>query len=231
MKAVFVTGTDTEVGKTVVCGLLGRYLLDKGYKVITQKWIQTGLADYPSDIATHLKIMKKTTDDIKADLAYVEPYNFDFPASPHLAANLEKKEIDAEKIKTSFKTLAEKFDFVIAEGIGGALVPFNEKNLVIDIAKELNLPVIIVAKNKLGAINHTLLTIEALKTRGMKILGIIFNSKCEKEDEIILKDNIRIIEKISGQKTLGNLPWLDYMDLLYEAFKSTGEKFFNQMME
>lgn len=199
MKAIFITGTDTGVGKTVITGLLGRYLLDKGYNVITQKWIQTGSRGFPKDIDLHLRLMGKKRRDIKDYLSFVCPYTFRFASSPHLAANLERRKISAERIKKSFRFLQKRHDFVIVEGIGGALVPFNKKRLVIDIAKELKLPVLIVAENKLGAINHTLLTVEAIGKRGIKILGIIFNNKCKKANKKILKDNIRIITKLTGK--------------------------------
>ena len=166
MKAIFITGTDTGVGKTTVSGLLGRFISDRGYLPVAHKWIQTGKENFPTDY-----------------LQWEFVYKFKFPSSPHLAASLEKKAISVNKIKNSFRSLKKKFDFVIVEGIGGALVPFNRRNLVIDIAKKLNLPVLIVANNKLGAINHTLLTIEAIKMRKMKVIGIIFNNQCRKVDK------------------------------------------------
>lgn len=229
MKAVLITATDTSAGKTVVCGLLARYLLNKDYRVVTQKWIQTGTTDPPTDIAAHLELMGKTNADIKNYLTDMTPYTFKLPASPHLAAALEKRKINAEKIKNSFQRLSCNFDFVIVEGTGGALVPFNKKSLVIDIAKELNLPAIIVVKNKLGAINHTLLTIEAIKSRGMKILGIIFNNQFEEKNKAILVDNPKIIRKLSGEKTLGTLPWQNNPNLLHRAFVPIGNELFDQI--
>ena len=139
LSSVFVTGTDTEIGKTVVTGLLGRYLLEKGYNVITQKWIQSGSESFSEDIDTHLKLMGLKRNQPAAEKAEVCPYVFKFPASAHLAANLEKKKINAEKIKKSFRDLSGKFDCVLAEGLGGALVPYNSKKTVIDIAAELKL--------------------------------------------------------------------------------------------
>lgn len=208
MRGIFVTGTDTGVGKTVVTGLLARHLLDKGFNVITQKWIQTGSRGFPEDISTHLKLMNKRRNSIKDYFSYVAPYNFKFASSPHLAAGLEGERISADKIKNSFKFLKNRFDFVIVEGIGGALVPYNKKRLIIDIAKELKLPVLIVVENKLGAINHTLLTVEAVRKRGMKILGIVFNNRYKKTDKTISNDNIRIIKKLTGERILGVLPWM-----------------------
>ncbi|MBL7068375.1 MAG: dethiobiotin synthase [Candidatus Omnitrophica bacterium] len=203
MRGIFVTGTDTGVGKTVVTGLLARYLSDGGYSVITQKWIETGSKGFSKDIDMHLKLMGKRRKDIKDFLPHVSPYVFKFASSPHLAAKLERERINKDKIKKSFRVLQKRHDFVIVEGVGGALVPYNEKRLVIDIAKELKLPVIVVAENRLGAINHTLLTIEAIKARKMKVVGVIFNDWRGKTDRKILKDNIRIIKKwIAGLKKI-----------------------------
>lgn len=235
MKAIFIIGTDTGVGKTIVTGLLGRYLLGKNCSVITQKWIHTGSRKYLEDIEVHLKLMKREKENnIRRYMPQMAPYAFKFAASPHLAAGLEKKIIYEDKIKQSFRLLSREFDFIIVEGIGGALVPFNRKNLVIDIAKELGLPVLIVAGNKLGAINHTLLTVEAVRKRRMKIIGIIFNSQRAKKndsrpsargrDKIILQDNPKIIKILTRETILGSLPWLKNENRLYEAFVPVGNK-------
>jgi dethiobiotin synthetase len=224
MRAVFIAGTDTGVGKTVVAGLLGRYLASRGYRAITQKWIQTGGKGFAADIHSHLKIMGKTAKDIKEGLPYTCTYAFKFPASPHLAARLEGKRIEAYRIKRSFKALSSSFDPVIVEGIGGALVPFDQKNLVIDIARDLKLPVLIIAGNKLGAINHTLLTVEAVQRRGMKILGIIFNQTSGKTDTLISKDNPRIIKDLTKETILGGLPYMQDKDALYYRFIPMGKR-------
>ena len=224
MRAFFVTGTDTGTGKSVISGLLARYLLGKGYRVITQKWIQTGSKNFSKDVELHLKLMKRKKRHIKKYLSYVSPYTFKFASSPHLAAALEKKRISADKIKKSFRFLSDKFDFVIVEGVGGALVPFSNKKLVIDIAKELGLAVLVVAGNRLGAINHTLLTLEAIKKRNMKTIGIIFNNQPRKTGDVILKNNPRIIEKLTGETILGVLPRMKNKEQLYKKFTPIGKK-------
>jgi dethiobiotin synthetase len=208
MKAVFVTGTDTGIGKTIVTGLLGRYLLCSGRNVITQKWIETESRGFSKDVSLHLKLMGKKREDVKGYTPHLSPYTFEFASSPHLAADLEKREIDDAKIKESFEFLKKEFDFVIVEGIGGALVPYNKKRLVIDIAKDLKLPVLVVAGNRLGAINHTLLTIEAIKKRGMDILGIIFNNLDVSANRKIIHDNIDIVKRFTGIKTMSVLPYM-----------------------
>ena len=224
MRAVFITGTDTGVGKSVISGLLGRYLSRKGYRVITQKWIQTGSKDFPKDINLHLRLMNRKRQDIEKYLYHVSPYVFKFPSSPHLAAALERRTININKVKRSFRFLSDRFDFVIVEGIGGALGPFSNKRLVIDISKELGLPVLIIASNRLGSINHTLLTLEAIKARNMKIIGIIFNNQPGRTDDIILKDNPRIIKKLSGETILGVLPWMKNKEQLYKKFVPIGKR-------
>ena len=153
MRGIFVTGTDTGVGKSVITGLLTRYLKRRGYSVITQKWVETGSRGVSSDTSLHLKIAGIRQDETKNYFNDICPYVFKLPASPHLAAEAEDMKINISKIKKSFKRLAKDFDFVIVEGTGGTLVPINKNKLLIDIAKELNLSVLVVVRNKLGAIN------------------------------------------------------------------------------
>ncbi|MCX5748652.1 MAG: dethiobiotin synthase [Candidatus Saganbacteria bacterium] len=200
MKHVFVCGTDTGVGKTVVTGLLARSLLEQGYSVITQKWVQTG-SKKPLDIEEHLRIMGIKKKDVKKVIGLMCPYIFKFPASPHLAARAEGKKADDRQIKQSFKKLAKMFDRVIVEGIGGALVPLNEKALMIDLVKKLEMPVVLVVPNRLGSINQALLTIEALKQRKIKILAVVFNDHFGKgQNKKVLNENVRMVQKISGVK-------------------------------
>jgi dethiobiotin synthetase len=229
MKGIFVTGTDTGVGKTIITGLLGRYLLDKGYNVITQKWIETGCRDsIAADIKLHLRIMHRDKNALDGYSGLISPYVFKTPSSPHLASQIENRIINPDKIKESFRLLSRHFDFTIAEGIGGVLVPFNKKGLVIDIVRGLDLAALVVAQNKLGAINHTLLTIEALEKRKIKILGIIFNNP-KKEDKRIVKDNPLIIKALVNQKVFGILPWIERYEKLYARFIPIANKIYNTL--
>ena len=229
MKGIFVTGTDTGVGKTIITGLLARYLSENNFKVITQKWVQTGCNDFSgSDVAAHLKLTGSQENMSKPYQKHMLSYVYKFTASPHLAALLENRRTVPCKIKRSYEFLSKKFDLVIVEGVGGALVPYDKKNLVIDIAKELNLPVLVVAQNKLGAVNHTLLTIEALQKRKMKILGIVFND-VKNENRLILKDNPDIIQSLSRVRILGILPWEENIGRMYEMFIPIGRNIKKQI--
>lgn len=220
-QGIFITGTDTDVGKTMVTGLLAQYLLAQGRSVITQKWVQSGCEGFPEDIDTHLYWMGRSRQSIAAHQASVCPYVFPLPASAHLAAEAAGQTIDPAVIMRAYVTLETQFDCVLVEGMGGTLVPYSRKALLLDLADELNLPILIVAKNQLGAINHTLLTIEALQTRGFTIFGIVFNGP-EHEPDAITRDNPRIIEDLTDVRILGTLPWTQDEAALTEAFKPVG---------
>jgi dethiobiotin synthetase len=217
MKAIFVAGTDTGVGKTLVAGLLAGYFIGKGKSVVTQKWVATGKAD---DIKTHWKIMGFVP---KESREVILPYTFKLAASPHLAAGYNRKHIDKEKIRKSFLILLQRHDVVVVEGTGGLLVPIDTKSLLIDIVKDLKLPVLLVSHNKIGAINHTLLSIEALKRRSIPVIGLVFNN-LSKTKKIILEDNQRIIREISGIPVLGALPRSNNVNILRSRFKTIGDK-------
>ncbi len=224
MKGVFVTGTDTGVGKTVITGLLARYMIREGCNVVTQKWVQTGCPNFSStDVAWHLKIMGRSKNDIHDYLEDILPYSFNTASSPHLACRIEGRRINPAKIIKSFRALTAAFEFVIVEGAGGALVPFDKNNLLVDIAKKLRLDVLIVAGNKLGAINHTLLTIEALRARKMGILGVVFNNQ-KSEKRIVAQDNPVILKALSRVRVFGVLARKDRFDRLYKDFIPLGKK-------
>ena len=221
---IFITGTDTGVGKTVVTGLLARFLSGKGSSVITQKWVQTGSSSFPEDIAVHLDLIKRERTHFAEHMKDAAPYVLSFPASPHLAAEKENISIDPEKIKDSFYALAGKFDFVVAEGSGGLKVPLDEKVLIEDILGEIKIPSIVVAANRLGAVNHTLLTVDALKQKEIPVIGIIFNRFSSGTDDLVLEDNKDIVEKISGVKVLGELVYNEDVEELYQSFLPIGDK-------
>jgi dethiobiotin synthetase len=152
------------------------------------------------------------------------PYVFKLPASPHLASRAEKNNIDINRIKKSLTVLSRRFVIVIVEGTGGLLVPLNEKSLMIDVVKKFDLPVLLVAGNRLGAINHALLSIEALRSRGIKIMGVIFNNISKGDSPAMLKDNIRITKKLTGVNVFGTLPYTHDPELLRARFQTMARK-------
>lgn len=226
MKGIFITGTDTSVGKTVVTGLLGRYLKEKGLKVATQKWIQTGCMDVSEDILEHDLIMGRGPDNATP---LRMPYILKYPASPHLASRLDDVKINVENIKAAFNELLESSDVVLAEGAGGLLVPVNEEVLIADIVKDLDIPAILVVENRLGAINQALLTIESMKRRGIRLLGIVFNRLTPRGDEMILNDNKDIIAKISGVTVFGELGYKDCRCADHADFDMIGDNVYKEI--
>ena len=229
MTAIFVTGTDTGVGKTLVAGLLARYLREQGCRAITQKWVQTGIRDDPFDIATHVELMGVEDDAIQSYAEDMTPYTFQLPASPHLAAARENTRIDPHKIIASFRRLSDIFDAVIVEGAGGLMVPLNDETLLVDVVAALAMPVVVVAANKLGAINHTLLTAEALRTRNIDVQGIVFNTLDPNQDEAVLRDNPDIVKAFAGVPILGQLPWSKDSESLRHDFKPIAKKIWAQL--
>ncbi len=219
--SIFIAGTDTSCGKTVVTSFLLRYFKEKGYNPIFQKWVATG-GDSDIKICIRFAKIKKIASSL------ICPYVFSYPASPHLSSRLENKEIKPSVIKNTFLSLKEKYNPVIVEGTGGLLVPISKKMLLIDIARELDLPILLVVLNKLGCINHTLLTIEAIKKRRMKIIGVIFNNKISERKEILI-DNPRIIEELTGVYILGTLSYIRNKEKLYKEFIPIGERIFKNL--
>ena len=194
-KTIFITAIDTDAGKTVFTGLLARFLNLNGKKVITQKLVQTGCERTSEDIMKHREIMGLPVLEIDKD-GTTCPYVFKYPASPHLASEMENKEIDLELIATATKKLEASFDYVLLEGAGGLHVPMNKKIKIIDYIEEKNYPVILVTNAKLGSINHTLLSLEAIKRRNLNLLAVAFNHFNPGSD-IILKDTKEILRNHS----------------------------------
>jgi dethiobiotin synthetase len=221
-KSLFITGTDTGIGKTVICGCLARYLSRKGINVGIQKWVSTGNRNTSDDIDYCLSMLGRKKEEIDNPLL-LHPYTFDFPASPHLAAELEGQEVDIDKIVESYHTLVRRHDLLIVEGVGGVLVPLTRDRLLIDLVADIAIPVLIVADSGLGTINHTLLTIEALTKRGIPILGLVFNF-AGKEDKTIEADNIKIISRIGKRPSFGSLSKVDSMEALIAEFEPIGER-------
>lgn len=188
----FITGIDTDCGKSYATGWIAKQWMQKGFKVITQKLIQTGNEAISDDILLHRKLMNiALTEEDKSALTM--PVIFRYPASPHLAAKLENRHIDVEKITHATQTLAQKYNRVLIEGAGGLMVPLTEKLLTIDYIQTHNYPIIFVTSGKLGSINHTLLSLEVIKQRKIKLHSIIFNSYPDK-DKIITADTQQFIQ-------------------------------------
>lgn len=202
---IFVAGSDTGAGKTLFTAMLGKFLLSRGETVVTQKWIQTGSVR-PDDVIFHQKFMGTDKTVPGSCHKYTCPYTFKYPASPHLAAEIDGQTISRKVIISAFRKLAGSYNRVIVEGTGGLLVPYNRKNTIADIVKQLDLTVILVIGNRLGAINHALLSISEMDRMKIRCHGLVFNNMFP-ESGRILEDNMRIISRFSGKKVLCVIPY------------------------
>ena len=200
--SLFITGTNTEVGKTWVTGMIARGLAERGLAVVTQKWIQSGSAPPGDDIVRHDRLMGPEWTPSSEWNQWRCPVCLPFPASPHLAAKRAGVQLDQDQIMSAYHQLRHQGRQVIVEGLGGWLVPISDRVSVADWVTELQLPVIVVVSNELGCVNHATLTIESIQSRGLTVIGTVFNQVRSSVDPEIAADNPRIVEAITGIPTL-----------------------------
>ena len=193
MAVYFISGIDTDAGKSIVTGVIARTLLQKGVHVITQKFIQTGCVGISEDILKHREIMGIPPQEVDKD-GTTCPYVMTYPASPHLAAEIDRVEIDVERIHRSTEKLDAAYDVVLLEGAGGLYVPVSRQYLTIDYIQEYKHPLILVSSSKLGSINHTLMSLELCRLRGIEVAYVVYND-FPNDSEWIKNDSITIIRQ------------------------------------
>jgi dethiobiotin synthetase len=166
---VFVTGTGTEVGKTVVAAAIARTLATEGRSVAVFKPAVTGLDE--GGEADH-ELLRRASGSVQSD-AEIAPYRYGPPASPHLAAALAGERIDPQALREAARAAGERAEALVCEGVGGFLVPLAPGYLVRDLAVDLGLPLVIAASPGLGTINHTLLTVESARAAGLEVSAVV----------------------------------------------------------
>lgn len=187
----FVTGIDTDAGKTYATGFLAYQWMKEGKKVATVKFIQTGCRDFSEDIEIHRKIMGGSLPEDSEGLT--APLIFNYPASAHLASKLDNKKVELQKVDDAIRKLSESYDIILVEGAGGLMVPINETFFTIDYISTRNLPVILVTNGILGSINHTLLSLEAIRSRDLSLYAVVYNRYFD-TDKIIAEDTLRFLK-------------------------------------
>lgn len=203
----FISGIDTGIGKTYTTGYLAKLWNQQGKKTITQKLVQTGNTDISEDIEQHRKMMQMgwfPEDETKLTM----PEIFSYPASPHLATKIDGREINFQKIEDATQQLANKYEVVLLEGAGGLMVPLTTELLTIDYLAEKKFPVILVSSGRLGSINHTLLSLEALKSRGLELYALAYNLNDESQDQLISKDTSDYLKAYLA-KHFPQTQWMD----------------------
>jgi dethiobiotin synthetase len=220
VRGIFVTGTGTEVGKTVVATVIARTLANEGHKVTVFKPAVTGLDETATDglkgggtddfsahrpLADH-ELLRMGAGSRQTD-EQIAPYRYGPPASPHLAAKMAGEEIEAERLLEAARAAAAGADVLVCEGVGGLLVPLSSAYLVRDLAVDLGLPLAIAASPGLGTINHTLLTIEAARAARLEIAAVVLTPWPEQPTEIE-QSNRETIAAL-GEVEISTLPQID----------------------
>ncbi len=204
MKRVFfITGTDTQVGKTTATFVLASLLKNRGINVGVMKPVQCG-----GDDAIFLKKSLQLTDSLQT----INPCFAKDPLSPHLAFKRAKSKVQREKILTAFEELKTKYDVLLVEGAGGLLVPLSDNYSVADLIRDMQAEVIIVSRLGLGTINHTLLTIEQARENGLSVRGVVF-SQTNHKFGILEKTNPSEIRKLGKVNVIGTVPYLKNFQL------------------
>jgi dethiobiotin synthetase len=214
MRGVFVTGTGTEVGKTVVAAAIANTARRSGDRIAVFKPAVSGLVDYPLVPETWASaprlpdhaLLRLAAGSAQGD-DEVAPYRYGPPVSPHLAAELAGEPIDPDLLRGAALAATQDADLLVCEGVGGFLVPLTPAYLVRDLACDLRLPVVIVAEAALGTINHTLLTIEAVRTAGLEVASVVLN-RWPDDPSAMERSNLETIERL-GRVRVETLPPLD----------------------
>jgi dethiobiotin synthetase len=206
-KILFITGTDTEIGKTIISAGLCKGFLNAGYSVGCCKPIASGKPIYED-----AKLLQKACENNQT-LEDINPIVFKHALTPSTAAKLANKEVDIELIKQHITKTKKNFDITIIEGVGGLLAPLKKGYFVLDLIKELSAPTILVSMSKLGTINHTLMSVQMLKENNVDTKGIIFNCYNPKNavstsslDNIEKESSIPVIAKISKNRKFSSKP-------------------------
>lgn len=203
-EALFVAGTDTEVGKTAISGGLAGALKRRGVDVGVVKPVQTGCIEEEGvKVAPDARFLRQSAgiDD------GVCPFKLEPALAPRVAAEIVGKELRYDEILHEVSELVDRHDFTVVEGIGGVRVPLAEDKEVIDMMTDFGFPVVVVARSGLGTLNHTALTIEALRRRGLDVLGVVLNRYPGSPDQAE-ETNPREIERLVGVEVLGKVPEL-----------------------
>lgn len=212
MKGFFVTGTDTGVGKTIVSALVLNVLKMQGLKTCAMKPFETGALREGNLLIPSDGMFLKDAAQMEEPINYITPLCLEKPLAPMVAAEMDGVEIDITPVWKAYEYFKKRYEAIVVEGVGGIMVPIKKDYLVVDLIKELELPVLIVSRPGLGTINHTLLTINELLRRDISIRGIIFNFSAPPEGSLAEETNPSIISRLTDVPVIGIVPYLKSFD-------------------
>jgi len=210
MPSVFITGTDTDSGKTLVTLGLMHALQQKGLRVNGMKPVAAGVSEIDSEAVNEDAQLIRLQSSRQLPYELVNPHLFEPAIAPHIAAQQVDRTIDFKPVKAAFYEIEKQSELVVVEGAGGWLVPLNEQQDVADIAVHMNLPVILVVGLKLGCINHARLSMQAIQARGCRVMGWV-GSQIDPE-MMNVDENIKTLKQYLPVQCLGVVPWLEERD-------------------
>ena len=219
-QGVFITGTDTGVGKTVVSAALLSMLRSSGMDAVPMKPVQTGAKQVDGrwrspDLDFCLAMAGLQPGPL--EYARMAPCCFARACSPHLAAAVAGRRISLRRVAACFRALKARHAMVIVEGAGGVCVPIQGRQTMLDLMSVLDLPVVVVARPGLGTINHTLLTLHGLRRAQVRVQGVVFNTTRPGGSGYIERDNIKTIARLGAVRVLGRLPFIPSMATLSDG--------------
>ena len=208
---IFITGTDTGVGKTLVACGLAALLRESGYKVGAMKPAETGCEEKDGKLFPQDAHYLKEASGCVEPLERICPYSLRTPLAPSVAAEREGVKIDIDRIAKLYTEISSAHDITIVEGAGGLLVPILPHYTYADLAKLLKLPVLVVAANRLGAINHLLLTLEHAACRSLSVLGYVLN-QVTRESSLATETNRDALLSMTAVPCVGEIPYLNDLE-------------------
>jgi dethiobiotin synthetase len=208
-KGIFITGTDTGVGKTLLSGAFAAALRERGMNIGVMKPVESGCKRVKGSLVAADALFLKELSGSNDDIDLINPYRLEHPLAPATAAEMEGVKIESAKIEDAYTRLKSMHDLVIVEGAGGLLVPLNDSLLMADLIKILNLPLLVIARSSLGTINHTLLTLRTAEVSGIEVLGVIINH-ITPDQGLAEETGVSSIKKFTRVPILGVFPFVEH---------------------
>jgi dethiobiotin synthetase len=204
-KGLFITGTDTGIGKTLITGGIAHILRKQGLKVGVFKPVATGCRREMKELISPDAQFLAMCAEADYPLTVITPACYETAAAPIVCARIEERPIDYEQIVAMYNYLCKTCDVVLVEGIGGVLVPLDKQTTILDLAAKMRLPMIIVARPRLGTINHTLLTLQAVRNAGLYVAGVVINGYSVPAANIAEETALGIIAELGNTKILASV--------------------------
>ena len=205
---LFVTGTDTGVGKTLVAASLAAYWRERGYHVGVMKPVETGCPERNGTLVPEDAVRLQEASGCAKSIEEICPYRFSEALAPSVAAERAHRKIDVDHLLSVYGEISAQYDVTLVEGAGGLMVPLLPSYTYADFARVLKLPLLVVAANKLGVLNHLLLTLEHASCKGLRVLGYVLN-RTANETSLAAETNREVLFGLTGIPCLGELPFLE----------------------